>query len=447
MEAIYSVFDRKKSYELLKRLGGRFRQSTLHDLVWRAFSSEEEKLFLNWMISCGICFVYQKGDPAREIETEYIAPELLPELSDPTVKSSLEERWDDHGPELNQTFEVDYLQPGLVASLIARGGKQFGDRAYYWKEGFYFYDQNTRSRVRVDASLDETPGRYSGRVKLSTRGGDAQQFMARMIKWISAELDEIFRGRTAWRLQETIGSSGLPSMLDFSPFKHRGHSQSRFDIRDPNLGDSEDGQNQAPNLPPDERALLAFQPGYVVENLGYGISYSWKTPTSKQYAERLFTESQKRKFSMIWDTEQNKPFDSYEKFVQELTDPKRRLLVILSKDYLESENCMRELHEVWKQCTWDREQFMNRIRVFLPEDLDILSLSKQLAIQRFWKQEFESSKELIDQLGIEFYPIEQKVRFDRIRSIAQDVGKILVTIADRIFEKDFDRYVELAFEP
>jgi hypothetical protein len=398
------------------------------------------------MISCGICFVYQKGDPAREIETEYIAPELLPELSDPTVKSSLEERWDDHGPELNQTFEVDYLQPGLVASLIARGGKQFGDRAYYWKEGFYFYDQNTRSRVRVDASLDETPGRYSGRVKLSTRGGDAQQFMARMIEWISAELNEIFRGRTAWRLQKTLGSSGLPSMLDFSPFKHRGHSQSRFDIRDPNLGDSEDGQDQEPNLPPNERALLAFQPGYVVENLGYGISYSWKTPTSKQYAERLFTESQKRKFSMIWDTEKNKPFDSYENFVKELTDPKRRLLVILSKDYLKSENCMRELHEVWKQCNWDREQFMNRIRVFPPEDLDILFLPNQFEIQEYWKQLYLSSKAGIDRVGADFYFSQQKVRYERIRDIALQMGAILTTITERLFPGDFDEFLNTAFD-
>ena len=57
IEAIYTIFHREKSYRQLKRRGGRFRPSDLHDLAWEdRFTEDEQKLFITFMESCALCF-------------------------------------------------------------------------------------------------------------------------------------------------------------------------------------------------------------------------------------------------------------------------------------------------------------------------------------------------------------------------------------------------------
>jgi len=75
LEAIYAIFDRKKILPLLRGCG-RFSRADLEALIWSGYTSEEQKVFLAMMESCGICF------KVRELpndEWEYLAPELLPE--------------------------------------------------------------------------------------------------------------------------------------------------------------------------------------------------------------------------------------------------------------------------------------------------------------------------------------------------------------------------------
>lgn len=197
---------------------------------------------------------------------------------------------------------------------------------------------------------------------------------------------------------------------------------------------------------PEKAALAKFQPDHLVEKAGFGISYSRATDQSKGYAARLYQEAKERNVDMIWDTHANKPFDSFERFVQELTDPKRRLFVILSEDYFKSEHCMRELHEVWKQCSWDKDRFTDRIRVFRMEDANITRLTDQLAIQTFWKEEYESAKVAMEDLGFDYFNSEQKVRLERIRDIAQHTGAMVSAIADRIFPGNLKEFIEAAFQ-
>ena len=45
---------------------------------WSKYSDEEQKLFIDMMQSCGICFEHSAGDDGRRIEAEYVAPDLLP---------------------------------------------------------------------------------------------------------------------------------------------------------------------------------------------------------------------------------------------------------------------------------------------------------------------------------------------------------------------------------
>jgi internalin A len=96
LNAIYAVFNREKCYRLLRQLRGRFTQSLLHLLIWGGYEVDEQRLFLSMMVSCGICFVHREDNARDGVETEYIAPELLPEKRE--VEHELAEKWRDREP-------------------------------------------------------------------------------------------------------------------------------------------------------------------------------------------------------------------------------------------------------------------------------------------------------------------------------------------------------------
>jgi internalin A len=55
LEAIYALFDRKKTLPLLRGYG-RFTRADLEALIWSDYTAKEQKVFLSMMESCGICF-------------------------------------------------------------------------------------------------------------------------------------------------------------------------------------------------------------------------------------------------------------------------------------------------------------------------------------------------------------------------------------------------------
>jgi len=77
LEAIYALFDRKKTPPLLRGYG-RFNRADLEALIWSGYTPEEQKVCLGMMESCGICFKVRK----LPNEWEYLAPDLLPEWAD-----------------------------------------------------------------------------------------------------------------------------------------------------------------------------------------------------------------------------------------------------------------------------------------------------------------------------------------------------------------------------
>ena len=80
LEAIYAVFHREKCYTKIKRQHGRFTRSDLAEWIWDAagYAVAEQELFLSMMQSCGVCFEYRRPERVKNIEAEYIAPDLLP---------------------------------------------------------------------------------------------------------------------------------------------------------------------------------------------------------------------------------------------------------------------------------------------------------------------------------------------------------------------------------
>ena len=179
LDAVYAVFHREsKAFKTIERYSGRFRRSDLAEWVWQDHSEKEQELFLSLMEQCGICFPYRRG--GKDVEAEYIAPDLLPASDDPAIQEELRQKWDDRC-DAEATLTYDLLPPGLMRSLISRIGEQAGLAAEYWRDGFYFYDRETGARARVEQRY--TKG-WSGEICVQTQRGQAEALLERLLKFI-----------------------------------------------------------------------------------------------------------------------------------------------------------------------------------------------------------------------------------------------------------------------
>ena len=124
LEAIYAVFHRQKCYRQLRQLRGRFNRTLLEALVWQDYSVDEQELFLSLMTSCGVCFVHREGDRKGQIETEYIAPDLLPDREE--VAAEIEATWGEPAPGGEMAVELPFLHPGIMRGIISRIGRRRG---------------------------------------------------------------------------------------------------------------------------------------------------------------------------------------------------------------------------------------------------------------------------------------------------------------------------------
>src|SRR6516165_7351102 len=116
LEAIYALFDRKKTPPLLRGYG-RFNRADLEALIWSGYTPEEQKVCLGMMESCGICFKVRK----LPNEWEYLAPDLLPEWAD--AQEQLLGRLRDDPPDAEATASgamiLQRLQGSAQKSSIA----------------------------------------------------------------------------------------------------------------------------------------------------------------------------------------------------------------------------------------------------------------------------------------------------------------------------------------
>jgi internalin A len=147
LDAVYAAFDRNsRTFRNIERYGGRFRRSDLAQWVWQNHTEEEQKLFLSFMQQCGICFVLRRG--GRDIEDEYVAPDLLPRRDAYEIVLELRQKWESRC-DAEETLAYDLLPLGLMRALTSKIGGEAGLAAEYWRDGFYFYDERTGSRALV----------------------------------------------------------------------------------------------------------------------------------------------------------------------------------------------------------------------------------------------------------------------------------------------------------
>ena len=416
LEAVYAVFDRQNSYDMIKRMGGKFKRTDLQTMVWQSYTVPEQELFLSWMVSCGNCFIYSEGDRYKGTETEYMAPELLPEIKEAGGDFTY---WDDDAAEI-YGFDVilPFLHPGLMQSLICRVGKLAQKNATYAKTGLCFRDAKTQSRCRIELKKDEKTNRYSGRLIVRTAHGEAARLLEVVRDWTERIIREVCPEMNC-RIEEL---NGLLTGLRIDKIK-----TSEYSVKYDN----------------EEELDVVFQANPLSQ---YGISYAWKTEGSRLIARIIRNEAVKRDLECLYDRDHLKTHDSFPEFVQKLSqDPNRRLLVVISDAYLKSDYCMTELHAVW-QSSRSNKEFIERIRFYVMDDADIRSLDKRSKYISDWENRFTSISEAWKTRNASGISGREQEEFRNISNIINNIGEILSEIQDRIYTKDIDAFLKIAFD-
>jgi len=416
LQAVYAVFQRERCYRQLRDAHGRFTRSLLEVLVWGDYSAPEQELFLSLMSSCGICFVHREGDPQRAMETEYIAPDLLPGREE--VAMDIEAIWRDEAPREELVVELPFLHPGVLRGIISRIGREAGISAIYWKFGACLYEGTTRSRALIEQRSSESSTTWSGQILVSTRGGQAMELLERLKEWIGEEL-----ARSGCR---------DPEIIKPIPDKPRPARSKKA------------GRRRAVELEPEDAVpapplKFSMPPSDAIT---YCVSYAWNDE-SKAVVDRLCEESKQRSIKILRDTTGLGLGESITRFMQQL-GAGDRVFVILSDKYLKSAYCMYELREVWRNCNLEGEVLRERIRVYRMSDAAMMSPIERWRCAKYWRDQFNE----LDALVHEDPSLLGKADFERYRlmqEFAHHVGDVLALIADTLLPKDFDELIKHGF--
>ena len=415
LNAIYAVFDRERSYKRLVADGGRFDRPRLAGLLWDKleYGVEEQRLFLEMMRSCGICFVVRGpedleagGDPD---DTVYIAPDLLPERA--RVQVQLDDRWGDGEAEAEATYSYPLLHPGLIRALIARIGEDARQQALYWHGGVYVYERTTRSRALIEQQIDA--GDWSGTLRLQTKDGDAPTLLSRLMEWVEEQ-------------NTRLGLS-------------------------PEVSDPRPARRQPAPEAPDDALSFGAEP---VENFTYCVSYAWGDDTDagrerEDFVDQLCKEADRRGEHVLRERTDMGLGDSITEFMDRIGRG-QRVFVFLSDKYLRSPNCMYELYQVWRRSGFDRAIFRDRVRVFVLPDAAIRTLADRKRYHDYWQQTYAEQKAVVDDLhardDLSSLPELDFQHYKAMRQFAGQVLDILATIQDTLRPRSWDAFVEWGFQ-
>ena len=175
LEAIYAILDQKKLPRLQEKKG-RFDRRLLEELLWSDYTSAEQKVFLDMMESCGICF---RSRRLNDEEWEYIAPELLATRSE--LGDDLRGRIPKNASSLKAEARYRFLHEGILRQYLSEIGQHAEDAPIYWKYGCWFYEETTDSRIVIDSLWEDPSETGPGTISFQGWGERARALLESLI--------------------------------------------------------------------------------------------------------------------------------------------------------------------------------------------------------------------------------------------------------------------------
>jgi internalin A len=402
LEAIYTLFDRKRTFPILNR-HGRFTRRELDLLVWNKFAVEEQELFLSMMESCGICFKARSlsGDP-NESEWEYLAPELLPEWS--VAQDWLLGRMQGGREEVRAEVTYPFLHEGIVRAFLSRIGEKAGDAPVFWKYGCWFWEKTSESQILIRSQVDASSGK--GTVTLRAMGVRPRDLLDAML----AVLLPLSIGRPP-EVSRSWEASAPHSRMESMPV---GASLKSLEVTD------------RPN-PPEAGKTSIY------------VSFAWGDDVTDAGRQReavvrgLCEMLDRSGYEVLRDDRELKHGEWISTFMKAIGRGDH-VLVILSDKYLRSPFCMTELAYTYNRSLGEKREFLDRvIPVVVEKVLNLGDWRTPIACIDYWQKELMEMEPHLSKFGRPQFEL-----YRMIKDWQSKVGDMLGFISDVLKPQGFD---------
>jgi internalin A len=416
LESIYSIFHREKCVKKLQRQKGRFTRSDLADWLWdmAGHSAAEQELFLSMMKSCGICFELRPAQPDKNAETEYVAPDFLPEKSE--IVQDLDLKWDVDLPTESAEFDYALLHPGLVRAIISKVGSEAGLNADYWRGGLFAYERTTNSRALIE---EEKLEGWQGQIRVSTQRGQAGVLLERLRALIENEHRR--RGITPTAVRTSLGARIVIHLED--PVPKGGTAK----VSSPLLQFAQEPRAQSE----------------------YFVSYAWRDDTAEgkdreRIIDQLCAAAEQAGITILRDRNALGLGDRISKFMRRIGRG-NRVFVVLSEKYLKSPYCMYELYELWRNCRQDDEEFLKHVRVYTLPDAKIWTPLDRAKCAAHWREESGKLESVFNEFGYDILGKTDVQKYLLMKDFSHQIGEILATVTDILQPRDFEQLKSYGF--
>ena len=439
LDAVYAVFERQMAYPLILSQRGRFTRELLALTVWRDYSESEQRLFLSLMESCGIAFVHRQADPTMGLDTEYLAPDLLPEKA--AVADQLAGRWDDSESSQKLEYGYPFLHQGLMRALLCDIGARSKEAGVYWKYGVWLYAESTGCRALLEQQmLDER----RGRITLTVQGRQHQD----LVRWLRARIEQRNRLFGYPELKPAVDDFDkelrIQETTEMQP--GAGHTLSTLAERssqDP-AGKTTTGRVvQDPSFDKLPASLFPSREPQVF------VSYAWgdDTPAGQlrtKVVDDLCAVLGQQGIQVRRDRDDMRPGDLISEFMDRLAEGDF-VLVVVSDKYLRSEYCMYELFRIYRNCADKPDRFLRKVVPMILSDSRIDSLPDRLQRAIHWTDQEAKLKPLVESnvaaVGTEFFR-----KFKLIGEFARNTSNMLEHLVDKLQPRDFERQAQQGFQ-
>jgi internalin A len=422
LEAIYTLFDRKKT-SLLLRANGRFSRGDLEALFWSDYTVKEQEVFLDMMQSCGICFrVRELQHDSHRIgedkEWEYLAPELLPPWSDAQQQLLGRLREDQAAAEAEARYA--FLHEGVLRGYLSKIGQHAKDAPIYWKYGCWFYERTTKSQVLIESQWEDSKTETGpGKIRFRAWGEQANALVRPLLEAL-----------------QTLPVGRPP---EISPIFAKGEVNI---IASASATVVPDVRRSEPVAPLEQLEISASAELPAKGQPEVFVSYAWGDDSSEQarqrteVVDRLCQRLDQECWKVLRDNREMRPGDQISAFMKRigLAD---HVIVVLSDKYLHSPYCMTELHAIYRNARQEKQEFLDRIIPLSLDDAHIGTPEERVEHAKHWQARYLKLRADLDYLSEEDFCL-----YRAMKDWYNHVGDMLVYVSDVLHPHGFEAIVK-----
>ncbi len=175
------------------------------------------------------------------------------------------------------------------------------------------------------------------------------------------------------------------------------------------------------------------------------VSYAWKEEAqgpNRKKVEDFCARLEQNGIRVVRDVNHVQYGQPLLDFVNQLAEHDH-LCIFLSKAYLKSEWCMREIHAAWKRSLSDSGRFRRRVRIWLMPGLSIKTAAERTRWTRYWGKESKSIKRAL--AGLRSTQVISEIESQKaIDDFSNDTNAILHHVHKHLIPSDFNGFAKWA---